>query len=122
VTGNPCGITSGVSPKSVMNSLRFATSTSPRHSGPAQHAEPWCTSSVVTSQRPRRRSMTSPPCTPLARKQSRPFSCRAAGRQPQAAVRGGADQANRQGCKEGRQKRQEGAEAAAPASCGHHQL
>jgi hypothetical protein len=40
----------------------------------------------MTSQRPRRSSSTSPLGTPLARKQSGPFSCRAVGRRPQATI------------------------------------
>jgi hypothetical protein len=86
--GNPCEITSSVSPESVTNSPRSVMPTSSQRFGPAQSSEHCCTSSVVTSQRPQRSSSTSPPGMPLARKQSRPFLCRTVGRQHPAVVRG----------------------------------
>jgi hypothetical protein len=67
---NPYRITFIGSPESAMSSPRSATLTSSQHSGPTRAVEPWCMSSTVINQRPRRSCSTSPAGTPLARRRS----------------------------------------------------
>jgi hypothetical protein len=85
---NPYGITSSVSPESVMSSPVSATPMSSRHSSPARATKAWCMSSDAINQRPRRSYSTLPLGMPPAMRQSMLFLSRAIGRWLPAAVRG----------------------------------
>jgi hypothetical protein len=81
-------ITFDGSPENAMNSLRSTMLTSSWYSSPAPAAGPWCMSSATISQRPQKSYSTSPPDTPLVRRQSVQFLSRVMGRWSPATAEG----------------------------------
>jgi hypothetical protein len=85
---NHSGTTSDDSPRNATNSRWSVTPTSSQHSGLAQAVGPYCTNSAVTSQRPRRSCLASPPGMLLVKRRSGSSSFRAMGQWSQVAAVG----------------------------------